>query len=193
MAEAMGYDTITLKPDMERFCWEYVRNGGNATRAYLTINPEATPNGARKYASKLITTREDIPLRIEQIRAEIAREWKSKIRDFHGRSLEFDPADAFASGGGRISIADMPVELRKLCTLEARIVEGSVVYIPVFPDKVKAAGELAKMMGMITDKKELSGTVTTIGETVHVYLPENNRDLPEAAEGASGSVPLHLG
>lgn len=156
MAEVMGYAIVALKPDAERFCWEYVRNGGNGTRAYLVVHPDAKESTARSNASKLLTSG-NIKERISQVRETIAAEWKGKIKDFHGRSLEFDPAVAFA-GHNRVNVSDLPEEIRKLCTLEARVVDGCVVYLPVFPDKHKAASELAKMMGLhAAEKREISG------------------------------------
>lgn len=156
MAEAMGYETVALRPDQERFVWEYIRNGGHARNAYLAIHPDVKESTARSNSSKLLTNT-NIQERIAQVREIIGNEWKRKIKDFHGRALEFDPAAAFVALN-KLHISEMPEEIRKLCTLESRVIDGSVVYIPVFPDKIRAAQELAKMMGLhAAEKREISG------------------------------------
>jgi hypothetical protein len=166
MAEEMGYVTIAVKPSEERFCWAYVRNGGNGVKAMQQLLPQLTytkaANRAHEYQKK-----PEIVQRIKQIRDEIGREELQGIKDFIHGSLHFDPASAFA-GKERRHITEMDESVRKLCSLEARVLsDGSVVYLPVFPDKVKAQAELAKMMGAYApDKQELSGnanlTVTSI-------------------------------
>lgn len=171
MAETLGYDTIILKPSEERFCWRYVANGGNGVKACRELHPKISYGAAGVRASVLLK-KPKVLARINQVREEISREEKQTLKDFVIGSLSFDPAVAFKEGN-RVNIADMPEKIRKLCTLEARVVDGSVIYIPVFPDKIKAGSELAKMMGAYAaEKKELTGSdggaLTIIGEIILV-------------------------
>ena len=171
MAESLGYDTIALKPSEERFCWRYVANGGIGVKACQELYPKISYSAAGSRASELLK-KPEITARINQVREEIAREEKQTLKDFIVGTLTFDPAEAF-KGGNRVDIANMPEKIRKLCSLESRIVDGSLVYLPVFPDKVKAGSELAKMMGAYAaEKKELTGAdggaLTIIGEIILV-------------------------
>ena len=58
-----------LTDQQDRFCQEYVANGGNATQAYIKAGYSG--NGARQSAWKLLTNT-DIQVRIEDLQAEAA-------------------------------------------------------------------------------------------------------------------------
>ena len=74
MAKAKGatteaIDTACLDSRHERFCREYIHNGGNGTRAYMKVYPAAAYNSARALASELLTNL-NILERIKELRTE---------------------------------------------------------------------------------------------------------------------------
>ena len=201
MADRLGYGSIKLDhPWMESFCWHYVLSGNNGTEAIKEVKPHLTGNSASVQASKLLRN-SNIKQRIQEVREEQKDLLRAKVVGQHDAILDYDPLDFFdvdevTKNVSLKPIYKLPQWLRKLCTLDTKLVGKNLRTIVVVPDKDKSRSELAKILSMITAKSELSGPgggPLSIEETVHVYLPENNRDLPEAAEGASGSVPLHLG
>jgi hypothetical protein len=145
------------KPDQERFCWEYVTNGGKSGLAYQTaINPECNADNARKRASDLLK-KQDITGRIREIVSIIQRKYEHEVIAFRLRTLNFDPKAYFEENGNIKKVVDMDDAMRVGVGLEAKFVEGALRYLPVFPQPEKAADALQKMLGLDKIKAEISG------------------------------------
>ena len=61
-------------PSHEAFCLEYMKNGFNATRAYMSVYPDTKEPSARASASELLTNL-NITKRIAEIQDELAENY----------------------------------------------------------------------------------------------------------------------
>lgn len=157
--EILNCEAATLKnPKHERFCVEFVRNGGDTALAWQgSMNPECSRLQAQMNASKLLKNGQ-IRTRIAEISAVMRNRSINEVMAFQRNALNFDPADYFDPETGRaVKINQIPELKRKGVGLEARIVDGQVVYLPVFPSPQKAAESLAKMIGIEKQILELTG------------------------------------
>lgn len=154
----IGYESAVLKKSRnEMFCVAFVENGGRAGKAYQTaINPNATDSNARKSAHMLLKNN-DIQRRITELSAVIRNRTINDLIDFRIRGMKFDPKHYFNDTGARIQIKDVADEHRIGVGLEARIADGGIVYLPVFPSPEKSADALQKMMGLDKSLVELAG------------------------------------
>ena len=186
MEEEMGYAAIVLKPFQERFCWEYVLYGENGSAAYRKVKPSVKESTARVEASKLLTN-PDVVERIKQIRAELKRRYRvtaDDVLEYHGKVLKIDRNEFVeVDKQGRISMRS----LRELSDEAASIVDidftadkdGNVIPVVSVPDRRGASVEISKILGLVKEKRELSGPDGGPIETeavVTFYLPENGRD-----------------
>ena len=67
-------------PSHEAFCLEYMKNGFNATRAYMSVYPDTKEPSARASASELLTNL-NITKRIAKIQDELAENWGIDIQE----------------------------------------------------------------------------------------------------------------
>lgn len=67
-------------PCHEAFCLEYMKNGFNATRAYMSVYPDTKEPSARASASELLT-KPNIITRIAEIQDELAENWGIDIQE----------------------------------------------------------------------------------------------------------------
>jgi hypothetical protein len=157
----MGYETGFLKkPRNERFCVAFVENGGYAGRAYkATINPNTSDLNASKRASELLKNPEIVG-RIKQLSAVIRNRTINDLIEFRIKGMKFDSANYFDTKSGirkQLHISEVSDEFRIGVGLESRVVDGYVVYVPVFPSPEKSADALQKMIGVEKTKMELTG------------------------------------
>lgn len=152
----MGYESARLKkPRFERFCEAFVSNGGYAGKAYLTaVNPKTSELNAQKRAHDLLKTPE-IRGRIKEMSAVVRNRAMNELIDYRLRALKFDPAK-YTGKSGAVRIDTVPECDRIGVGLEARIVDGCMHYLPVFPSPEKSADALQKIMGMDKTKAELA-------------------------------------
>jgi len=144
------------KAAQEAFCWEVVTNGGKPGPAYLaTINGNVPLLRAQKNASALMQ-KPEIDGRIKEIAAIIQRKYMSEVIAFRMKTLNFDPARFFGPTG-LLQVQDLPEDLRKGIGLEAKIVDGCMRYLPVFPSPEKAADALQKIFEMNKEGLALTG------------------------------------
>lgn len=157
------------KPEHERFCVRFVENGGDSAKAWQSaIDPNCLRLQAQKNAHKLLKS-EEIKRRIAEISAVMRNRSINEVIAFQRNALHFDPADYLnPETGGRVPLHKLPEDKRRGIGLEARVVDGGIVYLPVFPSPQKAAESLSKMMGIEKQLVELTGkdggpvkTVTT--------------------------------
>ncbi len=176
----IGYETATLRKHRnERFCVAFVANGGHPGKAYQSaINPDASDEQARKNASKLLK-KDDIRRRITELSAVVRNRTLNDLIDFRLKGLRFDPSKYFDAAGNRRKIHDIEDEHRIGIGLESRVVEGCIVYVPVFPSPEKSADALQKIMGLDKNRMELTGKdggALESNATVTIYIPANGRD-----------------
>jgi hypothetical protein len=140
---------VKLSVQHEAFCLEYVKTG-NATRSYAKVRPRANLRTAQAESSRLLS-KHMVKQRVAELRQEIEAECKALVIDFHKAAVTFDPAVCFTAQGERKELHDIDAEQRKVMGLDARIVDGTLRYIPTFPtttDKHRSADSLAKIMAM---------------------------------------------
>lgn len=166
LVNEFGYDSIThLKPQQEKFCREFVLNGSNARNAYLQAYPTSQERSAGANGSRLLKT-QTIQQRILEIRQELHRRYavdaQSIIRvltmsmnadrrqfvDRQGKPLELHELDSEAA-----AITDVEIILDR---------HGKKHAIPVVPERIKAAVELAKILGITREKIEISNDFSNL-------------------------------
>jgi hypothetical protein len=148
------------KPEHEKFCVKFVECGGDSARAWQdSMDADCARLQAQKNAHRLLKN-EEIRRRIAEISAVMRNRSINEVLSFQRKALNFDPADYLDPvHGGRIQLHKLPEAKRKGIGLEARVVDGCVVYLPVFFSPQKAAESLSKMMGIEKQLLELSGQV----------------------------------
>ena len=95
--------------------------------------------------------------RIKDIATIIQRKYEHEVLGSCLKAMNFDPGVYFDAKGYAKGIHALPEGARRGVGLEAKIVDGSLVYLPVFPSPEKARDSLAKMFGMNKDRMELTG------------------------------------
>lgn len=167
------------KPEHELFCVRFVEFGGDTAKAWQSaIDRDCSRRQAQINACKLLKNG-NIRKRIQQISAVMRNRTIADVISFQRRAMEFDPAHFFQDNGRQVKVHELPEHLRKGIGLEARLHDGSLVYVPVFPSPQKAAESLAKMMGVEKRIVELSGKdggPIKSESSVTVYIPDNGRD-----------------
>lgn len=160
MAEEMGYESIDLKPMVERFCWEYVLRKDNPASAYLAINPDTKREQARKNAHKLLQ-KEDVRRRIEQIRVELKRRYTMTVDDileYHGKVLAISRDEFYdRTEVGRLkprALEDISPEAMSILDLDCeKDAKGSIHVLFKIPQRHQSAVEMARILGLHKDGK----------------------------------------
>ena len=182
--QILGVESARLKkPEQERFCWEYVTNGGKTGQAYqVAINPDSDLLNAQKRASDLLK-KPEISGRVKEIAAIIQRKYEQEVIASAIRALNLDPAIYFKQSGSVKRVHEMAEHERIGIGLEARIVDGCLTYLPVFPSPEKARNDLAKIFGMNKERGEIKAELVGRGggpiqteSVVRIYIPDNGRD-----------------
>ena len=95
------------------------------------------------------------------------------------RALNLDPGTFFQRNGKVRRVHELTESERLGIGLEAKIVDGELHYLPVFPSPEKSADALQKMFGMNKEKTEVSGPnggPIKTENVVKIYIPDNGRD-----------------
>lgn len=161
MAEEMGYEAISLRPVQEKFCWEYVLRGDNASRAYRVVKPSVKDSTARVEASKLLTN-PDVITRIAQIRAELRRRYQVTAEDlmeYHGKVLKVDRTEYLDQETGKPKkIENIDTEALSILEFDAeKDAKGNIHVLFKVPQRHQSAVEMARIMGLHKDRMELTG------------------------------------
>lgn len=164
------------KPENERFCVKFVESGGDSAKAWLAVNDsECSRLQAQKNAHKLLKNGE-IRRRIAEISAVFRNRSINEVLAFNLRALNFTPADLYDEKGYMIPLKDLPPGTG----VEAKIVDGCLRYLPVFPSPEKARDSIAKIMGIEKSLLELTGKD---GGPVEVSGIEVSFVVPPAPKG----------
>lgn len=142
------------KPEHELFCAKYVEFGFDSAKAYqAAVNSSVIDRlAAQKNAHKLLK-RDEIKRRIAEISAVYRNRCINDVLAFNQRALNFNPADLYDTDGCMIPLHKLPTGTG----VEARIVDGCLRYLPVFPSPEKARDSIAKIMGIEKSLLELTG------------------------------------
>lgn len=141
------------KVEHERFCLKFVEHGGDSAKAWQdAINPLCDRLQAQKNAHKYLKI-EEIRRRIAEISAVFRNRSINEVLAFNLRALNFSPGDLYDPAGRMIALKDLPPGTG----VEAKIVDGCLRYVPVFPSPEKARDSIAKIMGIEKQMVELTG------------------------------------
>lgn len=159
LSKEIGYEAISLRPQHERFVWEFVLNGENATRAYLKVYPKSSRSVARRSASDLLA-RPKIATRVQQIKKELHRRHEITADDilaYHGQVLKQDVREYFDDDGKPLPVPCMTAESIAIVDLTSHLDQhNGLMYLPRFPSKFQAAVELAKILGLYEVKPQVN-------------------------------------
>lgn len=187
MAEEMGYEVISLKPSLERFCWEFVLRKDNPASAYqAAIDPDAKREQARKNAHKILQ-KEDVRRRIEQIRVEMKRRYTMTVEDilqYHGKVMTISRDEFYAKEeDGRLKprkLDDISPEAMSILDLECeRDAKGTVHVLFKVPQRHQSAVEMARILGLHKDGVEAAkeGTAGLRGLLDEISARHDHRDI----------------
>lgn len=118
-------------PSHEAFCLEYMKNGFNATRAYMSVYPDTKEPSARASASELLTNL-NITKRITEIQDELAENWGIDIQEVVN-SIKKTRASAKSQNDFNASLKadDMLLKIRG-----GYAVEKKEIITPQFPTQI---------------------------------------------------------
>lgn len=183
LQDEMGFAAIKhLKPQHEVVVWEFVLNGGNGKLAYQKGYPGTKETSALANSCRLLKS-ERIQQRIAEVRAELQRRYavdaQSVVR-LLTMSMGVDRRLFIDEKGKPLDFHALPPEAAAITDIQIVMDRhGTKHAIPVVPERIKAAMELAKIMGITKEKIELtgpSGESLQNGYTVNFYIPENGRE-----------------
>lgn len=180
--EAMGIDAHSLKPFDEEFCQQFVELG-SVGKAYQAVakkfkGKEVSDLQAQKNGSAL-RKKEEISRRIAQYQAVTRAAVQSEVISFKLSAMRFDPAQMFDEAGRQRKVHQLTADQRRCIGLDAKLHDGCIVYLPVFPDKQKESQDLMRMCGLDKQLVELTGKNGGPVESdtkVTFYIPGNGRD-----------------
>jgi hypothetical protein len=144
-----------LRPVHEKFCREFAKHGVG-TKAYLAVYPQSEYGNARSRASELLR-KPMIQLRLNELAQEIDHELRASVVGYHRQVMQQDRAAYFREDGKVKPILEMTEEERRIVDIEAKVVDGTLHYLPVFGTRKQSAEAIAKIKGMVSDKLELTG------------------------------------
>lgn len=195
----MGFESATLKPKPERFCWEFVLKNGSQTDAYLIAFPGVSRKSAAVNAVRLL---KDVKVlaRIEQIKAELQRRYSvsaDKVVFYLSQALNVDRSEFLDEQGAVLPIGEIPTEAKRILDVDFQLDRhGNQKAVYRLPKRLDAAAELARIMGLVknpvrpmeddgTSGIKVSfvqpGSEHQASNQAHVnfYIPANNRDTEE--------------
>ena len=183
--EAMGIDAHSLKPFDEEFCQLFVELG-HAGKAYQAVakkfkDRDVNDDNARKSASKLLQ-KGDILRRVAQYQAVTRAAVQSEVISFKLSAMRFDPAQMFDETGRQRKVHQLSADQRKCIGLDAKLHDGCLIYIPVFPDKQKESQDLMRMCGLDKQLVELTGKDGGPVESVTASAADELAKLAELRE-----------
>ncbi|MDD2850440.1 MAG: terminase small subunit [Desulfuromonadaceae bacterium] len=180
----LGYGAIThLKPQAEAFCWQYVLSASNAKDAYLKSYPGSSETSALANSSRLMKTKK-VQQRLTEIRTELQHRYAvdaQSILRLLTMTAGVDRRQFVAEDGRPLELHELPPEAAAIVDIEIVMDRhGKKHAIAQVPERLKAAVELAKIIGLSKEKLEVSGTIERT--TLNIYVPDNGRDSRDAIQ-----------
>lgn len=165
LTDELGYESIThLKPQQEKFCWEFILRNGNATSSYLEAFPGSKPLSAKANAGRLLKD-ERVQQRLEEIKTELQKRYAVSAGSlvlYLSQALNLDRREFLDEHGDPKAAHLLDTEAAKIIDLDFVLDRnGKQKAVYRIPTRMQAAIELARMMGLHKDKIELTGDGST--------------------------------
>jgi hypothetical protein len=155
--EDMGYEAITLKPQVERFCQKFVLQGCcNAKRAYMAVYPSTTERSAETSSSRLLIN-DEVKQRVKQIQAEWRRRLEAKVLSYHDNVLSVNRRGLLDENGICKPLDQWGEDEISILEFEQVSAKNGVRTLLKIPTRHQSAVELARISGMHKDKVEMTG------------------------------------
>jgi len=152
------------------FCFEYISNGQNATRAYMKAYPSVKRTTAMTNGSLLL-----VNTKIKSALREYFDDYYEAKKDLAGETLRVlegilksDISNVIKYQNGKMEILDLDeiqdtsvIQSIEHTTSDTKYGENVKKSVKMY-DKLKAAETVAKITNMISDKADLTGTITII-------------------------------
>lgn len=173
MSEEKG-DSTNLNESQKKFCEEYIFDF-NATRAYNKVYPKPTKESARRLGSILLTNI-DVKAYIAELQADLAKTSgisRLKVLKEYEKMAFTSIAHLHDTWTTRKEFEDLTEDQKSsIAEIQTRQTEhGEEVKIKLH-DKRGALESISRMLGYNEPEKV---DVTTQGEKVQFYLPDNGR------------------
>jgi len=157
-----GAPPAKLKPRVEEFCWEFTANGGNASAAYRKAFKTSNSRVSHANASRLLRD----PAVGQRIR-EISCDRSHQLAVLTDRLLEYltavlclDRSDFLDATGRFRPLSELPPEALMVLDLKSVVGKsGEAEALPSVPTRIEAARELARILGMYTDRLQVAAAI----------------------------------
>lgn len=199
LVDELGFESATLPPKQEAFCWEYILRNSSKTDAYLAAFPNVSRKSAAVNAIRLLKD-ENVQARIVQIKAELQRRYSVSADSivFHlSQVLNVDRGEFLDDQGNVRPLAEISTEAKRILDLDfVTDRDGNQRAVYRLPKRLDAVTELARIMGLVKNPIrtiEDGGGTTGIAvgfvqpgpragdqARINFYIPENNRDTEAA-------------
>lgn len=151
LVDELGYESAALPPKHERFCQEFILNGGLQVAAYLKAFPGVSKKAAAANACRLLRS-DAVKARIAQLKAELQRRYAVSADSvvFHlSQVLNVDRAEFLDEKGGVKPLAEISTEALKILDLDF-VTDRHGTQRPVYrlPRRLDAVAVLARIMGL---------------------------------------------
>lgn len=157
-----------LSPKVRRFVAEYVKDPQNQAQAAVLAG--YSKRSAAQIASRLIK-KDNVAAAIKEAQARVAEKselTQERIQRAVLAVLEFDPREAFNDDGTLKPISELPTSVAlAIAGIDVDDAAGEVKKIR-FSDRIRAAELGSKLLGLLREKHDLSGTIR------HEGMPESN-------------------
>lgn len=208
LVDEFGFESATLPPKQEAFCWEYILRNSSKTDAYLAAFPNVSRKSAAVNAIRLLKD-EAVQARITQIKAELQRRYSVSADSivFHlSQILNVDRGEFLDEAGNVLPISEIPTEAKRILDLDfVTDRHGNQKAVYKLPKRLDAVAVLARIMGLDknpvrpvdddgTDQvtriervivepgefvRSSNGSQANDNARINFYIPENGRDPAE--------------
>lgn len=151
LVDELGFESATLPPKQEAFCWEYILRNSSKTDAYLAAFPNVSRKSAAVNAIRLLKD-ENVQARIAQIKAELQRRYSISADSivFHlSQVLNLDRSEFLDAAGNVRPIQEIPTEAKRILDLDfVTDRHGNQKAVYRLPKRLDAVAVLARIMGL---------------------------------------------
>lgn len=163
----LGVDSTKLKLSVEIVLQEYILNGCNIEAAYRKGYPKSTKQSAVANGSRLLKS-EAVQRRIVEIRQELERRYAvdaQAVVRLLSMSMSVDRRKFVNDEGRPLALHELDSEAAAITDVRISIDRhGTKHAIPVVPERRKAAGDLAKILGITREKIVIQGDFSHLSD-----------------------------